>query len=157
MTSTAVLRDEDEDFDIEPDSDVNAFNYYFLLLAVLAVLIALVIWLIHRRKVRQRALWNQNGQQALPRDVEGWPGTRRLIHGRYRANNSVFLRQTEGLNEHGEAPPPYQPKMEATPMALAIPLRTLPIDESDRSRPPQYCDRERTASTSSTRQETAHP
>ncbi|KAH6881281.1 hypothetical protein BKA58DRAFT_371306 [Alternaria rosae] len=133
----SIFPRDDDDLYPKERQDVGFFNYYFLLLGVLVVLIAVAIWLIHRRKVRHRALWRQNGQQALARDVEAWPGTRRL-HGRCRATNSVLLRPPEGLNEHGEAPPPYQPKSEATSTILPIPLRILPAYESGRPLPPQY-------------------
>jgi len=134
-------RDDDtDDAELYPEERQNAsfFNYYFLLLGVLAGFILVAIWLIHRRKVRRRALWPRNGQQALARDADAWPGTRRLLHGRCRATNSVLLRPTEGLDERGEAPPPYQPKSEVSSTTIAIPLRILPADGSERSLPPQY-------------------
>ena len=134
-------RDDDtDDAELYPEERQNVkfiSNYYFLII-ILAVLILVAIWLIHRRKVRRRALWPRNGQQALARDADAWPGTRRLLHGRCRATNSVLLRPTEGLDERGEAPPPYQPKSEVSSTTIAIPLRILPADGSERSLPPQY-------------------
>jgi len=133
-------RGNDDDAELYPGERQNAsfFKYYYIFLIILAVLIAIAIWLIRRRKVRHLTVRRQNGQQALARDVEAWPGTRRLLHGRCRATNSVLLRRTEGLDERGEAPPPYQPKSEVSSTTLAIPLRVLPADESERSLPPQY-------------------
>jgi len=132
--------DDTDDAELYPEErqNVGFFRYYFLLLGVLAGFILVVIWLIHRRKVQRRALWPRNGQQALARDVEAWPGTRRLLHGRYGATNSVLLRPTEGLDERGEAPPPYQPKSEVSSTTIAIPLQVLPANGSERSLPPQY-------------------
>lgn len=52
------------------------------------------------RRRRQRQAHNRSsGQSALARDLETWPGPRR------RAG-----REEEGLDERGEAPPPYVPK-----------------------------------------------
>ena len=133
-------RGNDDDAELSPEERNNTsfYKYFYLLLGMLAGFILVAIWLIHRRKVRRRALWPQNGQQASARDVEAWPGTRRLLHGRCRATNSVLLRQTEGLDEHGEAPPPYQAKSEVSSTTIAIPLRILSADGSERSLPPQY-------------------
>ncbi|KAI4908413.1 hypothetical protein J4E90_009038 [Alternaria incomplexa] len=134
-------RDDDkDDAELYPEErqNVSYFSNYYFLLIILAVLILVTAWLIHSRNVRRRALSSQNGQQASARDVEAWPGTRRLLHGRYGATNSVLLRPTEGLDEHGEAPPPYQPKSEVSSTTIAIPLRVLSANESERSLPPQY-------------------
>jgi len=90
----------------------------------------------------------RSGHNALARDLDGWVNTRRWMHGAWRYNQSAaFVRREEGLNEHGEAPPPYRPKGEATAdvgashdvtTGLTIPLRTLPRDETERSRLPGY-------------------
>ncbi|KAI4698654.1 hypothetical protein J4E81_005265 [Alternaria sp. BMP 2799] len=132
--------DDTDDAELYPEERQNAsfYKYFYLLLGMLAGLILVAAWLIHRRRVRHLTVRRQNGQQAPARDAEAWPGTRRLLHGRYRATNSVLLRQTEGLDEHGEAPPPYQPKSEASSTTIAIPLRVLSANESERSLPPQY-------------------
>jgi len=132
--------DDKDDAELYPEERQNAsfYKYFYLLLGMLAGLILVAAWLIHRRKVRRRALRRLNGQPASARDVEAWPGTRRLLHGRYRATNSVLLRPTEGLDEHGEAPPPYQPKSGVNSTTIAIPLRVLSANESERSLPPQY-------------------
>ena len=151
---TVPRGEDDDDFHNKQGLDVTAFKNYFLLLALLVVLLALVFWLIHRRKVRKR----RSRQHALARDVEAWSSTRRPIHGRYRTDNSVYLLcQMERLNEHGEAPPPYQPKIEATTMHVTIPLRTLAMDKSDRLQLPKYCDTEYMSLTPSMKEEAAHP
>ncbi|RAR01778.1 hypothetical protein DDE82_006252 [Stemphylium lycopersici] len=133
-----------EEFE-ESGRQVKTFNYYFLLLALLVIIIAMVFWFLHRRRLRRRQFCRQSGEQALERDVEGWANPRRFMHGRQRANDAVPLRQTadrcEGLDEHGEAPPPYHSKPEDTTLSVTIPLRTLPRDESERTQPPQYHDR----------------
>ncbi|KAI4642455.1 uncharacterized protein J4E79_011517 [Alternaria viburni] len=124
-------RGNDDDAELSPEERNNTsfYKYFYLLLGMLAGLILVAAWLIRRRK---------SGQQAPARDAGAWPGTRRLLHGRYGATNSVLLRPTEGLDERGEAPPPYQPKSEVSSTTIAIPLQVLPANESERSLPPQY-------------------
>lgn len=91
-----------------------------------------------------------SGQNALARDMEGWINTRRWFHGARRHNQTAaFVRREEGLNEHGEAPPPYEPKSDATVIqnpseprddasGLAIPLRSLSRDDIEQALPPGY-------------------
>ncbi|CAO2655543.1 Nn.00g043460.m01.CDS01 [Neocucurbitaria sp. VM-36] len=127
------------------------FNYYFLFLVMFGVLVAVLLWWLQRQKKRRKELTRLGAQDALARDMEGWTNTRRFMHGRYARNHqAAFIRREEGLDEHGEAPPPYQPKNEATeaqePVEAAqtaasrvtIPLRTVAKDVIDRSRPPAY-------------------
>ncbi|KAI4196224.1 MAG: hypothetical protein LQ350_006677 [Teloschistes chrysophthalmus] len=114
-------------------------NYYFLLLALLIILIA-IAYLVYARRQRTRiALSRRNGQRALARDLERWGSS-----GPYRAaaaappptTTSARLgrsRREEGLDERGEAPPPYLPK-EPEPVYMEIPLRELGRDQ----KPPDY-------------------
>jgi hypothetical protein len=130
---------------VEPVHDASVFNYYFLFLFVFAILVAaLVFWFHHRRKQRKQQL-RQHGQHALARDLEGWAGTRRFMHGRHgQYQVSARVRREEGLNENGEAPPPYEPKSEVMvgpvqnpSSGVTLPLRTLAQDELTRA-PPGY-------------------
>ncbi|ORY07671.1 hypothetical protein BCR34DRAFT_452086, partial [Clohesyomyces aquaticus] len=126
------------------------FNYYFLFLAVFGVLVAISLWWIHRRRKRRKEQMRLSGQHALARDLDGWVNTRRWMHGGWRHNQSGFVRREEGLDEHGEAPPPYEPKGETSVAVgganstgegtadISIPLRTLQRDDIERSRPPEY-------------------
>ena len=122
-----------------PSIEHISFNYYLLFLGVPVALIALVCFHIYRHRATQR----QNGQQTEARHVQGWPRIRSLVRGTYGINDSVVSRQPEGLNEHvpnvdvqvedglnenGEAPPPYQPKVEETEAVVAISLQTLQMD-----------------------------
>ncbi|KAI4265716.1 MAG: hypothetical protein L6R38_009220 [Xanthoria sp. 2 TBL-2021] len=91
-------------------------NYYFLLLALIIILLG-ILYLTFARRQRQRlALRRQNGQRALARDLERWGGGGPFGPGRFRMpRNSNGVRPSrprteEGLNESGEAPPPYIPK-----------------------------------------------
>jgi len=82
------------------------------------------------------------------------------VHGSWRGGAGGGLsRREEGLNEHGEAPPPYQPQTDATTAGnvdaegsealqpgtaqdavtgLTIPLRTLSRDGRATLKPPKY-------------------
>ncbi|KAI9881619.1 MAG: hypothetical protein M1830_000183 [Pleopsidium flavum] len=125
-------------------------NYYFLLIALSIIIILAVLWSIHRRKKKNSARSRNSGHNALERDLEGWMGTRRWGTGGWRGGGGP--RGEEGLDERGEAPPPYVPP-EPRPThdglvgvdervdgghstaGLSIPLRTLSRDER---KPPDY-------------------
>ncbi|KAF2276729.1 uncharacterized protein EI97DRAFT_376613 [Westerdykella ornata] len=133
----------------------SVFNYYFLILAAFGVLVAVGLWWIRRRRLRRKEEMRLSGQDALARDLDGWVTTRRWLHGAWRYNQTTtFVRREEGLNEHGEAPPPYQPSDEvpvtqgdtrsaqAQASGLAIPLRALSREDLDAMRPPKYEEEE---------------
>ncbi|KAF4631956.1 hypothetical protein G7Y89_g6172 [Cudoniella acicularis] len=102
--------------DQEFPGETHVFNYYFLIVALVAVLFCICILYIGRRKKRKAALLRRNSQRALAQDVAGF----RTRFGRPRnyngfgfglgagAGNRVEERE-EGLDERGEAPPPYVP------------------------------------------------
>ncbi|KAL8740200.1 MAG: hypothetical protein Q9184_008520, partial [Pyrenodesmia sp. 2 TL-2023] len=122
-------------------------NYYFLLLALLIIILG-IIYLSYTKRHRQKiARSRQSGQQALARDLERWGGggggspwgPGRVRHP--RASPRQQPRRDEGLDERGEAPPPYVPK-EPEPAYTGgsraghdIPLRNM--DRSDQ-KPPDY-------------------
>lgn len=145
-----------------------AFNYYFLILAGFGIFVAIGLWWIRRRRKWRKEQMRLSGQNALARDLDGWVNTRRWMHGARRHNQTAaFVRREEGLNEHGEAPPPYQPKNEVTvaqdsaipaqdpASGLSIPLRTLSRDEIQISHPPNYQETVLRQSTSTTRPDIA--
>ena len=85
--------------------DGHVLNYYFLLLAIFVIVLALVYWTLARRRHQRLQASRSVQQNALAQDLQIWPGRRRGL-GRWRAapdNN----RTEEGLDERGEAPPPY--------------------------------------------------
>ncbi|KAG9236411.1 hypothetical protein BJ875DRAFT_231249 [Amylocarpus encephaloides] len=101
-----------------PISSQNAhvFNYYFLIVAVAAVLFCFCLLYIGKRKKQKAALLRRNSQRALAQDVAGF----RERFGRPRNNNGMVFwngratrqreqERVEGLDERGEAPPPYVP------------------------------------------------
>jgi len=86
------------------------FNYYFIIIAALAAVFVLGIFYFGRRRKQKVALLRSSGHRALARDVEGWRiriGPRNGIGG-----STVTIERAsreDGLNERGEAPPPYNP------------------------------------------------
>lgn len=151
----------------EEERSESVFNYYFLFLAVFGVLIAVLLWWLHRRRKRRKEQMRLSGQHALARDLDGWINTRRWFHGTWRHNQTAaFVRREEGLNEHGEAPPPYQAKSDVTVAhtagaphdsisGLSIPLRTLSRDDIENIRPPEYRETVSREGTSTLRPDTA--
>jgi hypothetical protein len=130
-----------------PVHDGAGFNYYFLFLGAFVVLLAAFFWWLRQRRKQRIELLRRRGRHALARDLEGWAGgTRRYMHGRYSlVQTTARTRHSEGLDEHGQAPPPYEPKSEATTReatevvpGVTIPLRTFARDEPLRTPPPQY-------------------
>ncbi|OAL53673.1 hypothetical protein IQ07DRAFT_596696 [Pyrenochaeta sp. DS3sAY3a] len=49
----------------------SVFNYYFLFLALFGVLVAALLWWLHRRRKQRKQLMRLGGQEALARDLEG--------------------------------------------------------------------------------------
>jgi hypothetical protein len=143
----------EEPYDPEKHRNESVFNYYFLILALFAVVVAISLWWIRQRRIRRKEQMRLSGQNALAQDLDGWANTRRWMHGAQRHNQTAaFVRREEGLDEHGEAPPPYHPKPEPTvakgptgeaqdPVSgLAIPLRALARADIEGNRPPEYQD-----------------
>ena len=100
-------------------------NYYFLLIAVFVVIVIIAYYSLLRRRRQRQAHYRSDGQSALARDLETWPGPRRRG------------RREEGLDERGEPPPPYVPKELETAV-----IRGEAVELGQRSRqerkPPDY-------------------
>jgi hypothetical protein len=126
------------------DANQGAFKYYWLILAIFGLFVTLFLWWINRRRIKRKERMRLSARNALAQDMEGWIDTRRWYHGAWRPNQTgTFIRRDEGLNEHGEAPPPYRPKGEVTitqdpATGLSIPLSTLSREHIDAGRPPEY-------------------
>ena len=136
------------------DRDDNLLNFYFIFIALFVILLLIAIWFIHRRKKQRKERLRNSGQNALARDLNGWSQPRRWIHGvaPWRTDGPLNIAREEGLNELGEAPPPYIKETQirerrasvgnASAAELlaepAIPLRTLSRDERHRLKPPDY-------------------
>ncbi|KAF2449485.1 hypothetical protein P171DRAFT_480565 [Karstenula rhodostoma CBS 690.94] len=143
-TSTPISTDILPGTTSTEDAHESAFKYYWLILALFGVLVTLSLWWINRRRTKRKERMRLSGRNALARDMEGWVNTRRWYHGAWRPNETrLFTRREEGLNEQGEAPPPYQPKGDVTvaqdpATMISIPLRTLSREQVDAGRPPEY-------------------
>lgn len=109
--------------DHPPSSSV--LNYYFLLIAVFIVIIFVVYYSLLRRRRQKQAKNRSGGQSALARDLETWPGARRQAA------------RDEGLNERGEAPPPYVPK-ELEPAVIRGEAFELGRGSQEERKPPDY-------------------
>lgn len=141
------------DTDDSEDRDDNLLNFYFIFIGLFVILLVVGIWFIHRRKKQRKARLRNSGQNALARDLNGWSQPRRWMQGvaPWRMDGPLTVRE-EGLNELGEAPPPYIKDTQIRERRLsvgsasaaelhtepAIPLRTLSRDERDRLKPPDY-------------------
>ncbi|EMD97859.1 hypothetical protein COCC4DRAFT_33233 [Bipolaris maydis ATCC 48331] len=131
-------------FEDETPHEISAFKYYFLLIGVLVVMIAFLLWYLHRRTKHKTEFCEQDSEQPPARDIQTWSQPRRFMYGIYEASNSFLSRQSEGLDQNGDAPPPYQPKSRAPTIDVEIPLPTLSrslsqrSQRSQRSQPPQY-------------------
>lgn len=127
----------DSDFTNTPQSsDVPSssglINYYFLLLAILVIVVLVGYYFYARRRRRKIARLRTRGQSALARDLEGWPGWRR---GRWAGGDRERL---EGLNERGEAPPPYMPRMPQEAIVREDVERGVPLQNLGETKPPDY-------------------
>ena len=100
-TDTANYAPDDDNN--SPDKDV--LNYYFLLLIALVLFVALMYWSLARRRHKRLLTSRSTQQSALAQDLNTWAGRRRGP-GRWRFAMRE-PRVEEGLNERGEAPPPY--------------------------------------------------
>ena len=78
-------------------------NYYFLLLVVFVVVIIIIYWSLSRKRKANQARQHTTQQDALAMDLNGWRRWRRGGAG----SRELRIRDEEGLNERGEAPPPY--------------------------------------------------
>lgn len=117
------------------------FNYYFLFLAILVVALAVLLWWIHRRRQREQEQIRLRGQHALFRDVERWAIRR------YNRPPTV-----EGLDEAGEAPPPYKHKEDTLEYfqpedvspeltgRIAVPQRALRRGSTEHVQLPDYVE-----------------
>jgi hypothetical protein len=90
----------------------HTFNYYFVIVAVAAVVFGLALLYFGKRKKQKAALMHYNSQRALAQDVSRFnPRTRgNRIRGNGRALWNGTRREddrVEGLDERGEPPPPY--------------------------------------------------
>ena len=132
-------------------------TYYFVFFALLFCIALLCVYFVWRR--RRNALTVRHGFRpgSYQRNVQDWDTVR--YRRRYWNTNfrNAGVSREEGLNEHGEAPPPYVPKDDentgtggpqagayheqgqARPAEPAIPMQTLSRDQAGLGqKPPGY-------------------
>jgi hypothetical protein len=128
------------DSDDSSDQKSGLLNYYFVFLAFFILILFIGAWFLHKRKQARKARFRNSGQNALARDLGNWTNTRRWMHGNIRTDPATQNRN-EGLNELGEAPPPYKAPETAGPPGEGpqIPLRTLSRSSANMPvKPPDY-------------------
>lgn len=153
--STTIISSSND----QSNSNTNGslINYYFIFFALFICLVAVGLFYGWRKRRKALQRYHSNRQQALTRDVNAWDpmhSRRRYWQGRWRSGE---VSREEGLNEEGEAPPPYMPKQDeregnAGPNAAgdqavqgqaggaqdpAIPLQTLSREQAG-LKPPDY-------------------
>lgn len=134
--SSGPSNDDDGDGG-DNDSPSGVLNYYFLLIAIFIIIVITAYCCISRRRRRKITQLRNNRQDALAQDLESWSGTRRwIIAGRWRTA-APEPRVEEGLNERGEAPPPYMPQM-PEPSHSGAGRASDGIELRDVRKPPEY-------------------
>ena len=135
------------------DHDSGVVNLYFLLLGLFVALIILIYWILARRRRTRRLAFATGREHALAADLNNRSGASGGGHGRSRRStgrptsdaSSDDGYHQEGLDERGEAPPPYLAKMPAAVTVdgrrnseheEGIELRTM--EHGDASAPPGY-------------------
>ncbi|KAI9055888.1 hypothetical protein LZ554_000826 [Drepanopeziza brunnea f. sp. 'monogermtubi'] len=93
-----------------------SFNYTYAIVGVIALILLLAIIYIGKRRRQKAAIVRLNSRAALARDVEGYRTRFGIGRAAMRRAHAGGMRvgvappeRTEGLNEEGEAPPPYNP------------------------------------------------
>jgi cbb3-type cytochrome oxidase subunit 3 len=101
-----------------PTKEFHVFDFYFLILAFFVILVCCGLLWIMRRKKRKEALIASNGRIALARDVESWRARFGIENHTPHAHD-----REDGLDETGEAPPPYVPGPKPPSMRIENGLR----------------------------------
>jgi len=128
------------------DSD-GLVNYYFVFIALILCIAGLGAFFVWRRRRRAIAQFQNGRQDALAQDLTAWDplrSRRRYWQGR---RYSAEVSREEGLNENGEAPPPYMPKTADEEARMgedredgpAVPMQTLAREDAG-LKPPDYSE-----------------
>lgn len=125
-------------------SKEDGVKYYFVFVVLVVILLFAIVWASMRISKKNKAQLRVDRHSALAQDLDGWPNTRRWLHGdwrseRIRDTNNIGRR--EGFNELGQAPPPYQSSSnnqgaeERGEVALPAPVLSM---QSLGPKPPNY-------------------
>lgn len=120
-------------------------SYYFVFFALIISVAALGGFFVWRRKRKARLLYRSGGGSALSQDLSALEQRRQTR--RYLARwRSAEASREEGLNEAGEAPPPYVPKTAEEERlereggaGVTMPLQTLSREDAG-LKPPDYAE-----------------
>ena len=111
-------------------SGSNISNYYFIIIGVAIIVVLVATWIIVRRRQRR----SNTGLDGNARDSRRWP----MPMPRWRATR-VEPRLEEGLDERGEAPPPYIPgEQDPPPPGFEIAAAGGSIPLQSLGKPPDY-------------------
>lgn len=146
--NNGVCRGNEQDNDSGSGSEA----YYFIFIAIFFVLVGGMLWGVNQRKRRRTAQNTSVRRSALERDMQNaqfdqlfpnsrrWTGEGRRSGARSSGGGLSGPRRDEGLNEVGEAPPPYKPagagNGQMNGAGITIPMQTFQPD--DRNKPPEY-------------------
>jgi hypothetical protein len=156
--SLAARQLPDDDTETADGNDKGRYTtYYFVFFALLFCIALLCVYFVWKK--RRNALTVRDGFSGAgyQRDVQEWDTVRYRRRYWNTNNRNAEVSREEGLNEHGEAPPPYVPKDDentgsagpqaggysyfgqgpARPAEPAIPMQTLSRDQAG-LKPPGY-------------------
>lgn len=148
-TSTgASASDINSDSDSDDESSQRGYSsesqYYYIIVGVGVCLLMLIAWLAYKRRIMVKTMQQQDRQQALAQDAERWRPSRLWQSGASGRDTGGAL-HPEGLNEQGEAPPPYPRQASVGGLDgqhgaadLVIPLRDLSRRSDQSMKPPDY-------------------
>lgn len=129
-----------------PSNTSGLYSYYLIFIALIICIAGVAAYLTYKRKKKLGVFLQQSRESALQRDLNSWDpirARRRYWQGRWR---SADISHEEGLNEHGEAPPPYMPKTrdeesgpQSTSNEPAVPMQTLSREQAG-LKPPDYME-----------------
>src|ERR1700761_9512129 len=149
---TGISGDDDGDSDdadpLAIKSESFIYKYYFLFVILGVVFIIAILFFLRQRRRRRKQMYSHRGRDALARDVERWQQTDSHTHASQPSSARRWLQrynrfggrglgrtgEAEGLNELGEAPPPYKAQEAALDAGrrttnsnptVTVPLRTL--------------------------------
>lgn len=140
--------DQYADLDNDDESGGGMINYYFVFLIFIFCIIAIVVFMSFRRRRRQRLYMLQNPHHqhhvGARGQAGGWATWERMQRPYWQERwHGAQASREEGLNEHGEAPPPYVPKRQSQEgqqgSGPTVPMQTLSRDNAGlNNKPPDY-------------------
>ncbi|GAB7345837.1 hypothetical protein MBLNU457_4094t1 [Dothideomycetes sp. NU457] len=145
--SIAPTGDPITDITAPPITNGGLVNYFFIFLALILCVIGLGAWLYYRARKRATRRLRNSRSNALARDLDGqwpvdnerWHQRRHWMSGHWRggAEGNRHGRE-EGLNEEGEAPPPYVIKTDEEQDEGVRRPESAVVRERYEAKPPEY-------------------